>query len=275
MSVAAAWISCFHRRAAARLRPLFAIGFFAAVVAYGQTGRRPRFEVASVKPGGDVFSTRAEHSPGRISWTTQLCYLIGYVYHLDFSRVSGRSCGSVYSVDAKFDPAATDDQVRLMVQSLLTDRFKMRARRITTEADGYALVIGKSGLKIREANLADEPPSMPEWVKNASSALRAESFISATMIQAGVTAITGRRVSMSQLAETLQRSTRMPVWDRTGLSGDFYFAFRYTQDLSADLETDAPSLATALQENLGLKLEKQKGPVETLVIDYVEEPSEN
>jgi uncharacterized protein (TIGR03435 family) len=66
----------------------------------------------------------------------------------------------------------------------------------------------------------------------------------------------------------------MPVWDRTGLSGNYYFAFR-TQFLSADLETDAPSLATALQENLGLKLEKQKGPIEGLVIDYIEEPSEN
>jgi uncharacterized protein (TIGR03435 family) len=80
---------------------------------------------------------------------------------------------------------------------------------------------------------------------------------------------------MSQLAETLQRSIDMPVWDRTGLSGNYYFAFRYTEFLSADLDTDAPSLATALQQNLGLKLEKQKGPVEALVIDYIEEPSEN
>ena len=63
--------------------------------------------------------------------------------------------------------------------------------------------------------------------------------------------------------------------DRTGLSRNYDFAFRYAQGFSADLETDAPSLATALQENLGLKLAKQKGPLETLVIDYIEEPSEN
>jgi uncharacterized protein (TIGR03435 family) len=189
--------------------------------------------------------------------------------------VSGRNCGSTYSVEATFDPAATDDQVRLMVQSLLRDRFKMRSHRVTTEADGYALVIGKGGLKIREAKVADEPPNMPEWVKDASPALKAESFISATIPEAGVIAITGRRVSMSQLAETLQRSISMPVWDRTGLSGNYYFAFRYTEFLSADTATDAPSLATALQESLGLKLEKTKGPVEGLVIDYIEEPSEN
>jgi uncharacterized protein (TIGR03435 family) len=80
---------------------------------------------------------------------------------------------------------------------------------------------------------------------------------------------------MSQLAETLQRTIRMPVWDRTGLSGNYYFAFRYAGDSGTDFDADAPALTTALQESLGLKLEKQKGPVETLVIDYIEEPSEN
>jgi uncharacterized protein (TIGR03435 family) len=106
-------------------------------------------------------------------------------------------------------------------------------------------------------------------------ALRAESYIAATVPQAGVIEITGRRVSMSQLAETLRRSTRIPVWDRTGLSGNYYFEFRYAEDLTTELQVDAPSLATALQERLGLKLEKQKGQVETLVIDSIEEPSEN
>jgi uncharacterized protein (TIGR03435 family) len=276
MSAAVACSSFVGRRAGARSssRLMFAIGL-AAATAYGQTAPQPRFEVASVKPGGDIFSTRPARSVGRIRWTTQLCYLIGYAHRLDFSRVSSPNCGSTYSIEATFDPSATDDQVRLMVQSLLRDRFKMRAHRVTTEADGYALVIGKGGLKIREAKVADEPPGMPEWVKDASPALKAESYISATTPEAGVIAITGRRVSVSQLAETLQRLMSMPVWDRTGLSGNYYFAFRYTQFLSADLETDAPSLATALQENLGLKLEKQKGPIEGLVIDYIEEPSEN
>lgn len=276
MSAAVARSSFVRRRAGARSSSwlMFAIGL-AAATACGQTAPEPRFEVASIKSAGNIFSARPDRSGGRIRWTTQLCYLIGYAHRLDFSRVSGRNCDSTYSIEATFDAAATDDQVRLMVQSLLRDRFKMRAHRVTTEADGYALVIGKSGLKIKEAKVADEPPSMPEWVKDASSALKGESYISATIREVGVIAITGRRVSMSQLAGTLQRSMNMPVWDRTGLSGNYYFAFRYMEFLSADLETDAPSLATALQENLGLKLEKQKGPLEGLVIDYLEEPSEN
>jgi len=253
------------------LRLTIAMGFL-AIATHGQNGPRPAFEVASIKSGGDVFSTRPDRVGGRIRWTTQVCYLIGYAYRLDFSRVSGPKCGSVYSIEATFDPPATDDQVRSMVQSLLTDRFKLRTHRVTTEADGYALVIGNGGLKMREAKLADEPPDV---VSNAASAQREESYVSATTPEAGVVAITGRRVLMSQLAETLQRVNEMPVWDRTGLSGNYDFAFRYTQLLRADLETDAPSLATALQEKLGLRLEKQKGPLETLVIDSIDEPSEN
>jgi uncharacterized protein (TIGR03435 family) len=257
------------------MRWLLAIGFLAAGAVYGQTASNPHFDVASVKPGGDVFSTRPNRTPGRIRWISQLCYLVGYAYHLDFSRVVGPKCGAVYSVEAIFDPSAKEDQVRLMMQSLLMDRFKLHAHRVTTQTEGYALVIGNNGLKIKEYGAADEPPNMPEWVKDASPALKAQTYIAATSDEPGVTAITGRRVSMYQLAETLQRVTNIPVWDRTGRSGNYYFAFRYLQEIGADLETDAPSLATALKESLGLRLEKQRGPVETLVIDQVEEPSAN
>jgi uncharacterized protein (TIGR03435 family) len=245
------------------LRLTILIGFL-AIAAHGQNAPRPAFEVASIKSGGDVFSTRPDRAGGRIRWTTQVCYLIGYAYHLDFSRVSGPKCGSIYSIEATFDPAATDDQVRSMVHSLLADRFKLRTHRVTTEADGYALVIGSGGLKIREAKVPD-----------AASAPREESYISATSPEAGVVAITARRALMSQLAETLQRVNEIPVWDRTGLSGNYDFAFRYTQLLRADSATDDPSLATALQEKLGLRLEKHKGPVDTIVIDSIAEPAEN
>jgi uncharacterized protein (TIGR03435 family) len=106
-------------------RLVFNASFLVASAAYGQNSHRPSFEVASVKPGGDVFSTRPDHSLGRIRWTTQLAYLIGYAYRLDFSRVSGPHLGSVYAVEATFDPRTTEDQVRLMFQSLLADRFRM------------------------------------------------------------------------------------------------------------------------------------------------------
>lgn len=249
---------------------------FATVgTAYAQNApQQQRFELASIKPGGDIFSTRPNLLSGRIRWTTQLCYLIGYAYHLDFSRVTGRNSGSVYSIEATFEPSAKEEQIRLMMQSLLTDRFQLQTHRITKEAEGYALVAGKGGLKIREAT-ADEIPKLPEWFKEGSPALRAESFISASGTERGILTITGRRVSMSQLAETLQRVTQTPMWDQTGTSGNYYFAFRFAQGVDTPVGADTPSLATALEENLGIKLRKQKGPVESLVIDSIKEPSEN
>jgi len=221
-----------------------------------QTTPQPRFEVTSVKPAGNIISVKPQRSGGRIRWTTDLCYLIGYAYRLDSSRLSA-PCNRTYAVEATFDPGATDDQVRQMMQSLLTDRFKMRAHRVTTEANGLALSVEKGGLKIREDDTAGEP------------------YMAATLADAGVVTITGRGASISQLAETLQRGLGTPVWDRTGLSGIYSFTFRYAQDLIPNLKADAPSLATTLRESLGLKLEKQKGPVETLVIEHIEEPSEN
>ena len=79
---------------------------------------------------------------------------------------------------------------------------------------------------------------------------------------------------MSQLAQTLQRSLSMPVWDRTGVSGNYRFEFRYARDTVDDADVNAPALTTALQD-LGLKLEKRRGPIETLEIDSFEAPSEN
>lgn len=160
-----------------------------------------------------------------------------------------------------------------MIQSVLADRFKMVAHSASKDADGYALTVRKGGAKIAEAKENDKPAALPEWSRDVSIP-DFEGKISATMLGGGVIAVTGRRVTMSQLAQTLQRVTGEPVWDRTGLSGNYYFAFRYAPDEKPD--TDAPSLGKALKENLGLQLEKQKGPVETLVVDRIEKtPGEN
>lgn len=78
---------------------------------------------------------------------------------------------------------------------------------------------------------------------------------------------------MLELARTLQRVSREPVWDRTGLTGRYNFDFEYARDASVD--TGAPFLGTALEESLGLRLEKGKGPKQVLVIDRLEAPSEN
>ena len=240
-----------------------ALAFLLAGAAYGQNQPQPHFEVASIKPGGDIFSTKPQLTPGRLRWTTQLSYLIGYAYGLDFSRISGTHLGVVYAVEATFKPSATDGQVRLMLHSLLADRFQMRFHRATAEVDGYAISIGRGGIRMKEASAAED------------SAQETESYVAATLPATGLTEVRARRGSISQLAETLGRITGMPLWDLTGLQGKYDFTFRFSQDVGADIQTEAPSLATAVQESLALTLRKQKGPLETLVVDSIEQPSEN
>jgi uncharacterized protein (TIGR03435 family) len=166
-----------------RRRLLLAVCCWMVAAVCGQIASRSHFEVASVKPAGDIFSTVAQRSGGRIRWTTQLCYLIGYAYNLDSSQVSSPKCGSIYAVDATFDPLARDEDVRLMTQSLLADRFKMQAHMVTTQASGYSLSTGRGGVKLREVKAAEEASS-----------------IAATMPEADVIEITGRSVTISQLA---------------------------------------------------------------------------
>ncbi len=250
---------------------------YGITAARGQAASQaPAFDVASVKPvAGDILATMPTRSGGRITWTTDLWYLVSYGWNLRFPFLSGAiPRASIFRVDATTDPAATDDQVRLMFQSLLKDRFKLVAHLVTKEADGYALSAGKNGLKIKEAKPGDPPPPLPDWARSESVAAW-EGSIAAILLEKGVVAITGRKVSILNLVDTLrgQLGGKM-VWDQTGVTGDYYFAFRYAQDDNP--ETDAPSLAAALRDNLGLELKKQKGPVEMLVVDRMEKaPKEN
>jgi uncharacterized protein (TIGR03435 family) len=227
----------------------------------GQVLSQPSFEVASVKPGGELFSTRPQLSPGRFSWTTQLAYVIGYAYGLDFSRISGEGLGTVYTISAVCDPKTTEDELRLMLQSLLRDRFNLRSHRVVKQVDGSALSIAKNGIKMKEAVPGDEPVR--------------RNLVSATVPSTGVVAITGRAASISQLVETLARVIGSPLWDKTGLEGKYDFAFRFAQDLSTDPPPGVPSLSTVLNENLGLVIAKQRGSLETLVVDHLDPPSAN
>jgi uncharacterized protein (TIGR03435 family) len=257
------------------LRLIFAISFFAASALYSQNPPHPSFEVASIKPGGNLLAAKPDRSPGRIRWTTQVAFLIGYSYGLDFSRVSGSHLASIYTVEATFDPLATDDQVRLMLRSLLTDRFMMRSHLVTVEADVYDLCLAKGARRIKISESASADTTAWGSDNHGSMASGEESYISPTLAEAGVIAIKGRRASTAQLAEALQRSIGAPVKDQTGIAGRYDFAFRFAQDLSADPKSDTPSLVVALNENLGLTITKHKGKIDTLTVDHIEEPTAN
>jgi uncharacterized protein (TIGR03435 family) len=169
----------------------------------------------------------------------------------------------------------TDEQRKTMaaqakerLRNFMEERFQLAIHRETKEQQVYALVAAKGGLKVQES-------------KEAVGRMRM-----------GRGLLTGQGVDLGFLATTLSSQLGRPVIDKTGLAGKYDFELKWTPDpgqpaaapfgppppgveLPPPPDPNGPSIFTALQEQLGLRLESQKAPVETLVIDRVERPSEN
>jgi len=169
-----------------------------------------------------------------------------------------------YDIAAKAegDSALTVDQVRQLLQALLADRFQLKLHRETKELSIYSLVVGKNGQKLKEAT--------------------GDQFSMNIIRRPGQTLITVSKGTMAQLSATLSSQVGRPVLDMTGLKGGYDFKLTFApESLQADANAaasdsnNAPSIFTAVQEQLGLRLDSTKGPVEVLVIDHVERPSEN
>jgi bla regulator protein blaR1 len=255
------------------------IGVINASVLLAQSPQVSAFEVASVRvlQGGppDSFFLGLRRSGGRISWTTNLGLLLRYAYNLpDWRIVRTDKDQSFYAIDATMDTSATEDQVRLMLQTLLADRFKLVSHREAREVQGYALVLAKNGPRIK-SSLPGEVHPMPEYAAGKPpDPFEGRVFVS--MEGKGTSALTGRGVSTAQLAETLSATLGTLVLDQTGMTGNYYFGFKFlsVQNNPSD-EVEGSTIFSALQDELGLRLEKQKGPIEVLIIDHVERPSEN
>jgi uncharacterized protein (TIGR03435 family) len=271
--------SLAHAGISAAVLLTLAIGasFIPRWIALAQQSPRPNFEVASVKPnrsGSGIGGLRPD--PGRLSITNlPLKGIIqwAYRYGQDDFRVTG---GPGWIESERFDIEGTTrgsvgaDQMRLMLQTLLEDRFKLAARRETRELPVYSLVVAKNGPKLVR--------SMP----GPDQGIFVRGF-----------QITGKAATIQQLANVLSGFLHRAVRDETGLTGSYDLdtkEFAADQDVSANLYKDlppdlaarippppasAPSIFTAVEEQLGLKLQSSKGPVEVLVIDHVERPSGN
>jgi uncharacterized protein (TIGR03435 family) len=160
-----------------------------------------------------------------------------------------------FNIEAKVeDPTkATQQQLEAMLQALLIDRFKLKFHREQKDVPGFALVIAKNGSKLKETKSEEVVMSIREAVKP---------------IPGQPIAIKARKYSMPRLADLLTRFGPRQIIDATGLPGAYDF------ELSWD-ETAGPSLFSALQEQLGLRLEPRKVPVSYFVIDSARRPTEN
>jgi uncharacterized protein (TIGR03435 family) len=151
-------------------------------------------------------------------------------------------------------------QLEIMLKNLLADRFRLAVHRETKEVQGYILVVGKDGPKIRPAQ--NEPQA-----RGAQPARRGAPTPGVQRIN--------MRTTMTYVALMLGVMTRRPVLDRTGLTGEFDLALEFAPLDAVAGDSSAPSLFTAVQEQLGLRLESARVPAEVIVIDRAERPSEN
>src|ERR1051326_4261202 len=227
--------------------------------------QKPAFEVATVKrnptlgPVVDIPRNQ-DTSPGRFRMTdVPLRYMLEWAYDLKDYEVTGPTwivANDRFDVVAKAETAATDDEMRPMLQTLLSERFQMKLHRETRELPVYVLVPGKGPALVKPAP-ADEKQAIG--------------------LEDGRTAF--HNFPISRFTFMLTRRLDQPTLDLTGLKGMFDFSI----DLSGlgfngnpPADTTGPSVFNAVHNDLGLKLEARKHPIEVLVVDHAEKiPKEN
>jgi uncharacterized protein (TIGR03435 family) len=213
----------------------------------------------------------------RLTWTTSVHDLIRYAYNLPAWRISGLGPQQAYvAIAAAVVPRATPEDIRSMLRSLLIERFKLAVTRTIEQRSGYSMVVARNGPKLETAKDGTVPP-MPAYMGSPRPEPGPFEGYIFTSAENGCCAMTGRRVPISSLADELSAQLGAFVSDRTGLTGTYYFGFRFQRfdRLEADA-VDAPSVFDALEDELGLMLTRTTGPVEMLLVTHVENvPTEN
>jgi uncharacterized protein (TIGR03435 family) len=236
----------------------------------------PSFEVATVKPSRPEGQGKGFRVQGRRFTTlnTSVSDLITFAYDLHARQISG---GPGWIEVDKFDVAGEPDtegvpnprQLKLMIQKLLADRFQLTFHRDKKELSVYALTVAKAGPKLTKNE--GNPNSLPSLGFGRLGQLVV------------------RNASMADFTSVMQTTALdRPVVDQTGLAGRFDFTLNWTPDEfqfagmnragappAPENGEAPPDLYTAIQQQIGLKLESMKAPAEVLVIDRVQKPSEN
>jgi uncharacterized protein (TIGR03435 family) len=251
---------------------------FSILLAYGQDKPAVRltFDVASINltkvkldenksligplPGGQGVSAR--NAPIRL--------LISALYRVPMPQITGGPSWldtDGYDIEAKVDHSYSPDDLRVMFQNLLADRFKLNFHKEVKEGSVYVLTVDKSGSKLKVNESPEDTTAFP------LRSVKDEVYV-------------WERVSMPAFCRWLgplfQRAER-PVIDKTGLDKFYDFKLAFLPPALADSPKenlspalrDLPSIFDALQDQLGLRLQPQKGPLDYYVIDHVERPAEN
>jgi|SRR5579863_66318 len=234
-----------------------------------QTPARPEFEVATVKssppPAGDlIYITIGGFRNGKLTFTNaSLSDYLKFAWGIvSDEQIAGPDW--IKSKDVRFDivaqtaPGTPREQLEPMLQTLLAERLKLALHHEQKELSFLALIQGKKGAKLQPAKADSAGPD--------NFAARGH--------------IASKYMSMKVLATLLSRFEREIVVDQTGLTGPFEVMLEWSPDdgvaPAAGNASAGPSIFTAVQEQLGLRLESRKGPLDVLVIDHAEKvPAEN
>jgi uncharacterized protein (TIGR03435 family) len=293
-----------------RIRRALVLGMVITAMAVMAQTQIPKFEVASIKLNtSNALSMNVDADRGRfVTTNVPLAILLRYAFDTRLPQdgllraqfLFGGSTslqvigGPAWITKDHFDIEAKPSEGRvpaqremqLMLQSLLQDRFQLRVHREIREVPRYDLVVAKEG-KLRAASSEDKAPqsATPQGEKLPPVPRgKISTFVIGQPKLPLVHTMYGHAIPISALATTLESWAGRPITDKTNLDGlfDVVLQFSGQQPTSAVVGQDSPpsdpagpSIFTAIQQELGLKLESSKGPVEVLVIDSVQRPSEN
>jgi len=229
----------------------------------GQTP--PAFDAASVKPNVEHQANGEGHpiafinpSPGSLRvQNSTLKECIQWAYNVQESQVSGPSWmeSERFDIVAKSAGEAPIEQLRLMLQTLLRERFKLALHRERKELPGYALLVDKGGPKLHETAAEGDP-----------------------VMKMNGPMMTAQRMSMSRFVEILNQQLRNPVVNLTGLNGRYDFAVDISKYVTPDMAPADMNAAffVLVRQELGLRIEARKLPLDVLVVDHAEKtPVEN
>ena len=266
---------------AAGIAGLIALGIIASLspdwIAFAQTPR-PAFDVASIKQHTGQMNgvTFADREGGRLNVVNNpISNVIRNAYGIANYQLIGAPDwvdSDRYDIEARGPASAGHKEMMLMVQTLLADRFAMRAHFETRDMAAYILTVAKGGAKMRFLGSEDCVPfdstkPNPEAVPNVcgNNLVSRNNGWNAT------------HISMRGVTGVLSAVMRRPVIDQTGIKGTFDVRLQWSDDLTLqDNPADAPpSIYAALRESLGLELKSGRGPAEVFVIDHIERPSGN
>jgi uncharacterized protein (TIGR03435 family) len=254
------------------------------------------YEVATIKPNKSAIPPAVMTADDGIDMRNiPLGILLGIAFGVSNDRITGGPewLSDRYDVSAKFDPDVADALKKLnpldrraarqrMLQALLSDRFKIVFHRDTKELPVFLLVVAKGGPKLPEGKPADASPDGAGGTGTLAFG------------QGGL--MTFRAMPLSSLVLILSQQVGRTVLDKTGLTGRYDFTWQFNLNVNpgggrgaaqssaggpgganpaASADSEPASIFTVLQEELGLKLDSGKGPVEIIVIDHIERPSGN